>query len=75
MADCEVAAGAFVDHKLLHRAGEHHNPNCLRMAMIHPFIKTPETLSDALTLDGSGGPWRDWSEAVRALPEAYGARL
>ena len=23
---------ASADHKLLHRAGEHHNPDCLRMA-------------------------------------------
>jgi hypothetical protein len=77
--ECCGPAGTVIlwHHKLLHRAGEHHNPDCLRMATIHPFIKTPESLPDALTLDGGGDPWRDWSEAVRALPEEdeRGARL
>ena len=65
---------ASADHKLLHRAGEHHNPDCLRMATIHPFIKTTESLPDALVLDGGGDPWRDWGEAIKTLPDE-GARL
>eukprot|EP01045_Picozoa_sp_COSAG04_P041544 COSAG04_NODE_12680_length_640_cov_0.761553_2_plen_79_part_00 len=73
-ADSKRWLWLFADHKLLHRAGEHHNPDCLRMATIHPFIKTAEALPDALVLDGGGDPWRDWSGAVRALPDE-GARL
>ena len=40
-------------HKLLHRAGENRSDNVVRFAALHAFLKTPQSLPDALVTDNS----------------------
>ncbi len=67
--DCHGPAGTVVlwHTKILHLAGQNASTDVIRQATIYGFLKTPESLPDALVMDETDGDvWRDWSDEVRA---------
>ena len=56
--------------KILHIPGQNQSSDVIRQATIYGYLKTLESLSDALAMDDDGaGIWRDWSDEVRAIDE------
>ena len=69
--DCHGPAGTVVlwHTKILHIPGQNASTDVLRQATIYGYMKTPESVPDALVVDDTDGDiWRDWSDEVR---EAY----
>ena len=70
--DCHGPAGTVVlwHTKILHIAGQNTSSDAVRQATIYGFLKTPESLPDALVVDDTDGNiWRDWSDEVRRCAE------
>ena len=56
--------------KILHIPGQNQSSDVIRQATIYGYLKTLDSLSDALAMDDDGGGiWRDWSDEVRAIDE------
>jgi len=70
--DCHGSAGTVVlwHTKILHIAGQNASDDVIRQATIYGFLKTRETLPDALVTDNTNGDvWRDWSEEVQGIED------
>ena len=71
-ADSYGPAGTVVlwHTKILHIPGQNTSSDVIRQATIYGYLKTLESVSDAMAMDDSGGDiWRDWSDEVRAIDE------
>ncbi|MFL2540543.1 MAG: phytanoyl-CoA dioxygenase family protein [Candidatus Latescibacterota bacterium] len=67
--DCHGPAGTVVlwHTKILHMAGQNQSDDIMRQATIYGYLKTPESVPDALAADNTEGDiWRDWSAEVQA---------
>ena len=48
-------------------AGQNQSDDIIRQATIYGYLKTPESVFDALAADNTDGDiWRDWSAEVQA---------
>ena len=71
--DCHGPAGTAVlwHTKILHIAGQNRSADVIRQATIYGYLKTAESVPDALVVDNARcGIWRDWSEEVRGIRAA-----
>ena len=56
--------------KILHIPGQNTSSDVIRQATIYGYLKTVDSVSDAMAMDNAGGDiWRDWSDEVRAIDE------
>ncbi len=69
---CGPAGTAVLWHtKILHIPGQNRSADVIRQATIYGFLKSAESLPDALVVDDAGGDiWRDWSDEVRGIRSA-----